>query len=152
MMVLGGFVTVLGLSAVAYALTVLHAPFLVTAFIITALGLAAWYDSISFFSTPIALNVSQFDAPSLRHLLRPPLPEMIPSPRIEPFMSGPTISNFQILRSILIHEFNPQIDSNLRLNSLFNSNMSRALTVQNDNQATIIPDLSTQSASINDIY
>ena len=110
MMVLGGFVTVLSLSAVAYALTVLHAPFLVTAFIITALGLAAWYGRISFFSTPIALNVPplrEFDASSLRHLLRRPLPEMIPSPSIEPFMSGPTIQTFQILSPTRIYGLIP---------------------------------------------
>ena len=63
MMVLGGFTAVLGLTAVAYALTVLHAPLLVTTSIVTVLGLAA----ISFFSSranpapPLVLNVPPHD-------------------------------------------------------------------------------------------
>jgi len=62
MMVLGGFTAVLGLTAVAYALTVLHAPLLVTTSIVTVLGLAA----ISFFSSranpapPLVLNVGSY--------------------------------------------------------------------------------------------
>ena len=49
MMVLGGFIAALGMSAVTYALIALHAPFLVTACVVV-LGMAATYAGVRFFS------------------------------------------------------------------------------------------------------
>ena len=49
MMVIGGFIAALGISAVAYAFIALHAPFLVTACVVV-LGVASTYAGIRFFS------------------------------------------------------------------------------------------------------
>ena len=168
MMILGGFTAVLGLTAVAYALTVLHAPLLVTTSIVTVLGLAA----ISFFSSranpapPIVLNVPPYDVfhpllnqdltfsanfqNNLQNNFDQRLVDALNVPRLAPVFDDSR------LNELLVRAQNHQREWSVRPNSIFNdsifnSNVSRESTLFNDNHGNNYPELSTQSASLNEI-